>query len=172
MLLLIAWVRWGSACCRRPMAFPDVNLYSLIKSWKLTSVTATPITRSPQEQGAHDGFPGAERNVRCPPLVVTRTLTGVVQSGERPTQNSHHNFAHHQLPYRTNQSSHGDHVPDQEPPLQMTDAEKFGLPGLMDILRGNISADQSAIALGMDLSNLGLDINRYAACQIPPKSHS
>lgn len=42
----------------------------------------------------------------------------------------------------------------------MTDAEKFGLPGLMDILRGNISTDQSAIALGMDLSNLGLDLNR------------
>lgn len=44
--------------------------------------------------------------------------------------------------------------------LHMTELERFGLKGLQARLDGAFGADQAAIASGMDLNLLGLDLNR------------
>lgn len=87
----------------------------------------------------------------------------------------------HQLPFR--QASNGDgrfsqppqhsvaippgfstdgHPPEQQalPGMQMSEFDRFGLKGLQARLEGAFGADQSAIATGMDLNLLGLDLNR------------
>jgi len=45
--------------------------------------------------------------------------------------------------------------------FQMTELERFGLKGLQARLDGVFGPDQAAIASGMDLNLLGLDLNRY-----------
>ena len=42
---------------------------------------------------------------------------------------------------------------------KMTELERYGLHGLLATLRGE-SADQANLALGMDLSTIGLDLQR------------
>lgn len=44
--------------------------------------------------------------------------------------------------------------------FHMTELERFGLKGLQARLDGVFGADQAAIASGMDLNLLGLDLNR------------
>jgi len=43
----------------------------------------------------------------------------------------------------------------------MSELDRFGLKGLQARLDGVYGVDQAAIASGMDLNLLGLDLNRY-----------
>lgn len=42
----------------------------------------------------------------------------------------------------------------------MSEADRYGMPGLMDLLNGKLGPSQSSLALGMDLNSLGLDVLR------------
>ena len=57
----------------------------------------------------------------------------------------------------------GDSTDDAEPqqpksPAQMTELEKYGLPGLLDTIRSE-NPDVASLAQGHDLTTLGLDLN-------------
>ena len=56
-----------------------------------------------------------------------------------------------ELPSNTQQT-------DVPPTSQMSDLEKYGLPGLLAMIR-NPSQDISSLAIGQDLTALGLDLN-------------
>ena len=46
--------------------------------------------------------------------------------------------------------------------VQMSDLDRYGIRGLQAILDGAYGPDQAALAHGMDLNMLGLDLNRCA----------
>ena len=43
---------------------------------------------------------------------------------------------------------------------QISEQDRFGLLGLVDVLRGNVGSDRQALGLGHSLDSLGLDLNR------------
>lgn len=43
---------------------------------------------------------------------------------------------------------------------QMSELDRFGLKGLLAMLREGETSDQAHLALGMDLNSLGLDLHR------------
>jgi len=53
------------------------------------------------------------------------------------------------------------HTSELPPGFQMSELDRFGLKGLQARLDGVYGVDQAAIASGMDLNLLGLDLNRY-----------
>lgn len=79
------------------------------------------------------------------------------------------NYSHSQMPYRSNPNQLGDQPRPPQSVSQatsvthgqgMSELDRWGLPGLVERLQGNEGQDHAAIALGMDLNTLGLDLNR------------
>lgn len=50
------------------------------------------------------------------------------------------------------------HTPDQTPLSQMNALDRFGLPGLLAIVRSD-NPDVAGLAIGQDLTQLGLNLN-------------
>jgi hypothetical protein len=64
------------------------------------------------------------------------------------------------LPKPRSEPGHPDeHTPEVDDPLQgMTDKDRFGLKGLLALLKSP-HADQAALAQGLNIDSLGLDIH-------------
>ena len=55
--------------------------------------------------------------------------------------------------------SPGEQLPqNQTPPSQLSELDRFGLAGLIDMVRSD-NQDVASLAIGQDLTQLGLDLN-------------
>ena len=95
------------------------------------------------------GFSSSQRS-RGP---FRQSLGGEQQQDRFSQPSQHNNLSIHTL----NQDSQ----PGEQPQaLQMPENERWGIRGLQALLDGSSGADQAALAHGMDLNLLGLDLNR------------
>ena len=56
------------------------------------------------------------------------------------------------------ESPGGTHIREKTPLSQMSELDRFGLSGLLEIIR-NDNPDVASLAIGHDLTTLGLDLN-------------
>ena len=61
-------------------------------------------------------------------------------------------------PVDINESPGVTHTPDQTSLLQMSELDRFGLPGLLATVRSE-NVDVASLAIGQDLTQLGLNLN-------------
>jgi CCR4-NOT transcription complex subunit 2 len=87
-------------------------------------------------------------------MFIGSASTSLPPVGQRPQQTQfEHSFG------ADNVGSPNTHVPQHKKLADMTDSERYGLPGLLSMIPLE-SPDYSSLAVGQDLTVLGLDLSR------------
>lgn len=122
-------------------------------------------SRTPGPQGQSSGLLSQDRDVRALRMYQDSSLTAI-QISQAEQQHSTQNSAQNRQ-QASGGSVTGDLVEspsqsqssDQPPLSQMTDTDRWGIPGLLRTVR-NEGADIASLAVGQDLTTLGLDLNQ------------
>jgi CCR4-NOT transcription complex subunit 2 len=88
------------------------------------------------------------------PQISLRTGNDLGTVGQRPQQGQFD-----QTFGAENSGSPNGHIPLHKKLAEMTDSERYGLPGLLSMIPLE-SPDYSSLAMGQDLTVLGLDLSR------------